>query len=152
MYNRNAPPLIIALALLFSTEMTEGQNLFTGSQIKMDLAAAQAEVIFIGNVEKVEESPLLTPFGLLHYGVQIQVTDLLKGKVAPDVEVLVDVSVLTTPRETPPVVHQKYVFFGKNDKSGTETYIRILKLLPADDVAVAKVKQLIAAGSAPSPH
>ena len=143
--------LIIVLALLFSKEITEGQNLFTGSQIKMDLATKQADVIFIGNIEEIQ-GPGMDAFGLPFYAAKIQITDVLKGKVAPEVWLSLIASMFTKPRETPPVVHQKYVFFGKTDELSTGVDIRTLKLLPADDATVAKVKQLIAAASAPSPH
>jgi hypothetical protein len=128
--------------------MDGAQTAFTGSEAKLDDVVSKADVIFVGQVEKIGGPVLAAIAQKAYFGVEIKVVNVLKGAVDnPMVSVALIAKTDTTVPEVAPQANQTYIFFVKKKEVGSQ--FRVLKLLPADSSLIAQVKALIAAAPAP---
>ena len=100
--------------------------------------------MFIGQI--IAKGPvILTEPGVSYRGYTVKVATLLKGALAGEIHVSLDVRNDGRAVEVIPRVGENYIFFVILKASE----IIVVKLLPATDANIAKVKALIAAAPAP---
>jgi len=148
---------IVALAIGHSLEaqnttsgMRQTDIKLSGSDKKPEEVVANADTIFVGEIAEIGMGDTKATDRCAYYGVKVKVLQVLKGK--PDSQVVV--TLYTTfgggIQEYAPKVGISYIFFAhKNTEVGWDAYT-VIKLLPATDDHVTKVKGLITTGSAQS--
>ncbi len=128
------------------TTTRQGEPILSGSAQKSEEIAAKANTVFIGKIIELGDPVPIAMDTASYSGVQVKVLQILRGTVNDEV---VKVTLHTTwgrnMHETPPVIGNTYIFFArKNTEKGWNPYT-VLKLLPATDDNITKVKALIAA-------
>jgi hypothetical protein len=117
---------------------------YSGSGKKAGDIVATCDAIFVGQI--IAKGPvILTKPGASTHGYTVKVATLLKGTLAGEIQVSLDVRNDGRVVEVIPHVGENYIFFAML-KAGE---VIAVKLLPATDANIAKVKALIAAAPAP---
>lgn len=135
----------IIFALLFWIESANGQTTFIGSEVPLDNAVKQSDVIFIGQIEEIGPAVIKALGEKSYYGVRVNVVKVLSGEVASEVTVSLNAKIGEKIHEITPETKTAYVFFVKRKAVGSKFHV--LKLLAADDALILKIKVLIAATS-----
>ncbi|MCE0482916.1 MAG: hypothetical protein LV479_01605 [Methylacidiphilales bacterium] len=141
--------MLIALGVALGAMGAKAQSepVLTGSSIKVEDVVLKSDAIFSGTITQELGPPNLKGIGENYYGVHVHVIKIYLGTVAQDVTV----SILVLPRrlnEWAPLQGQTYIFFVKKNAQAASDQFTVLKLLPATDANVTKVKALIAAAPA----
>jgi hypothetical protein len=110
----------------------------TGSDFSDEKIITNVGVIFVGKIEKMGLTSVAAPGRAALSRIIVKVIQLLRGSVRDQITVRMDVR--DDRGEVPPLVGDSYIFFG--NKEGAS--IGVLKLLPATQDTIAKVKALIA--------
>ncbi|MDB4793750.1 hypothetical protein OAG63_01825, partial [Methylacidiphilales bacterium] len=83
-----------------------------------------------------------------YHGVQVKILQVLRGAADTQVTVTLYATFEENVHEQPPKINGTYIFLAhKNTEVGWDQYT-VLKLLPATDDNIAKVKALITAAPA----
>jgi hypothetical protein len=140
--------LILSAWLVLDTPMTKAQDNsggkgptepinLSGSNLKAEEIVLKSDAVFVGEITQTSDGPPAAA-SMHSVGVQVKVLQILKGSV--DTEISVTMDVYSIYREGPPQVGSSYIFFAHKE----DNRIRVLKLLPATDANVTKVKAAIA--------
>jgi hypothetical protein len=135
------------ISIIFPTGVAIGDTASTGYPLPYSGSEKKAEEIvttcdgnFIGKI--IAKGPvILTKPGASIHGYTVKVTTLLKGNLAGEIKVSLDVRNDSRVVESIPHVGENYIFFTIS-KSGE---IISIKLLPANVENITKIKALIAA-------
>jgi len=118
----------------------------TGSDLKVENAALHSDAIFVGQITDVgaeEEFPPASAYaGPLYHGVKIKIIQVLRGTVGTQTSVTLFVDFVA--QEKLQTVGNSYIFFVTKNRDKDPDPFTALKLLPATDDSIAKIKQLIA--------
>jgi hypothetical protein len=143
--------LVLMLNLFLGIQLVKAQNaskamdqnvpVLTGSTLKSEDIAVKADSIFIGEIVQMSFPDATAP-DLASYSTRVKVLQVLRGSANAQVTVSIDTYAMN--HEEPPKVATPYIFFVRKEAKRFEA----LKLLPATEVNVAKVKALIAAAPA----
>lgn len=113
---------------------------YSGSEKKAEDIVTTCDAIFIGQI--IAKGPvMLTKPGASYRSYTVKVITLLKGTLAGEIQVSLDVRNDGRVAEVIPHVGENYIFFAML-KAGE---VIAMKLLPATDDNITKVKALIAA-------
>jgi hypothetical protein len=120
---------------------------FSGRDVAVEGALSKADVVLIGKLSgagnEVDSPPFAPVAGPTFSGARISVIQVLKGTAGSSVGVSFFVN--SANHEKSPDAASSYIFFlAKNAANATDQYT-ILKILPASDDNVSKIKALIAA-------
>lgn len=151
--------LWIVLSLVFTIQISRAQNtpagagqnepMLTGSTLRSDDVATKADAVFVGQITHLGFSNLKALGEAVYRGVQVNILQVLRGSLDPQSTFTLRVMVPSTrSHENPPTVGISYIFFVKRDDPSKHDAYTVLKLLPATDANIAKVKALIAAAPA----
>ena len=136
----NTPPLKAQNFVSGSQNPSSG---LSGSDLKAEDVVVKSDAVFIGNITGVVAGASAKEQGVTTFVVSVGVTECLRGDVAG--QLTASLKVFMGYRQKPPESGNSYIFFVR--KNGSE--FAVLKLLPATDANIAKVKALIAAAPAP---
>jgi hypothetical protein len=142
----------LMLSLVLGIQITKGQNtpagveqsepVLSGSTLKSEDVMVKADAIFVGEIVEIGFPTAKAPGRGSYYGVQVKVLQVLRGSV--DAQVTVTLYTTYSAHEQPPKVGNTYIFFAhKNTEPGWDNYT-VVKLLPATDATITKVKGIIA--------
>jgi len=149
----------IALSLVISVQVSHAQNAptgagqtepvkLTGGDVKSEDAILKTDVLFIGQITHLGFGNLKAQGEAVYRGMQIKVIQILRGSLQPESTFTLRVFHVYSSDEYPPTEGSSYIFFAKrNDPSEKDAYA-IVKLLPATDANVTKVKALTASAPA----
>jgi hypothetical protein len=127
-----------------SSQLENSSVKLSGSRFKAEEIVAKANVICVGEIVQIGP-PLTRAAAQASYpGVKIQISQCLKGDLSSPA--LIEIVVAKEPNvtEEAPKAGTTYIFFIKQ----TTSWNMVLKLLPATDDNIAKVKAMIAAAPA----
>lgn len=162
MKTRTALPvtmLWIMLSLVFTIQISRAQNTpagaeqnepaLSGSTLRSEDVATKADAVFVGQITHLGFSNLKALGEAVYRGLQVKVLQVLRGSVDPQSTFTLRVMVPSiSSHENPPAVGSTYIFFVKKDDPSKHDAYTVLKLLPATDDNIAKVKAVIAAAPA----
>jgi len=138
-------PLFMCMALGVQTLKSQDivpQNeslKLSGSGLKSEDIILKSDAIFIGQIIAKGAVLMLEP-GKSYRFYTVKVATLLKGTLAGEIQVSLDVRNDSRVVEVIPRVGENYIFFAILKASE----IIVVKLLPATDANIAKIKALIA--------
>ncbi|MDB4793753.1 hypothetical protein OAG63_01840 [Methylacidiphilales bacterium] len=145
--------LLIALSLILCIEPVKAQTttavtgqsepILSGSGLKVEDIAMKCDAIFIGQIVSLGDAETASA-GIDTRGASIKVLQILRGSVGSQVGVAISTSLWPSLHEQIPQVGKSYIFFVHQEG----TRFTVLKLLPATDDHISKVKALIAAAPA----
>ena len=127
---------------------TQSESRFTGSNLKSEDVLLKVSAIFIGKITQIGFANTKMEGVLIYRNVQINVLRILRGSLDAKSTFRLDVVPLTGFREISPVAGNSYIFFVKRNYEGEPDPFIVVKLLPATDNNIARVKALIAAAPA----
>jgi len=130
--------LLVAL-LLFNCVVRADEPILPGSTVKTGEAAAYADEIFIGKLVQHGFVGLRAKGRRCYFHNEVEVSGFIRGSDSTQVDVtfwVVDAVQERSPREGP-----SYIFFTSSE---LPKEITAIKILPATDGNLAKVKALIA--------
>lgn len=141
--------LVFSLVLIGQPVKAQNEPVLSGSTLKSEDLASKCDAIFIGQIAKLGYPVLASAGAVSYHGVEVKVLQVLRGSIDGEV---VKVTLLAMSgqnvHEAPPEVGNTYIFFvHKNTEKGWNPYTAI-KLLPATNDHVTKIKALIAAAPA----
>jgi hypothetical protein len=151
--------LLISFSLILGFQISKAQNALSetrenisiklsGSDLKSEDIVLKANAVFVGEITELGHPNTKAPGQNVYHGVQIKVLQVLRGSVDAQVTVTLYIHFAPNSSENPPKVGNTYIFFAhKNTEVGWNPFT-VLKLLPATDDNIAKVKALIAAAPA----
>jgi hypothetical protein len=113
----------------------------TGSRFKSEELIVKSDAIFSGQILSLS-APDFAATGNSVYGAKIQVLKILKGNIAPLINVALRVQFGSWAGERKPELNHPYIFFVTISQS--DNSIEVLKLLDATADDVAHVTALIA--------
>ena len=99
----------------------------------------------MGEITTIGFGGFKAPGESVYRGVQVIVLQVLRGTVADSIAVTLHVVGRTEFHEDPPKVGGSYIFFVEKNAQGEADSYTVLKLIPATDANITKVKALIAA-------
>jgi hypothetical protein len=144
--------LWILFILTFSVQPLKSQNSpnvtpndsikLPGSTFKEEDVAPRSDSIFIGEIMDMGPSAPTSPGTASFNGVRVKVLQILRGSIGS--EITVEITSFALEHEALPKVGSSYIFFVKKDGDR----FTAVKLLPATDDHITKVKGLIAAAPA----
>ena len=140
---RTFPLIAVAVFLLAGITSASDSRRLPGSTLGVDEAFSKSYTVFVGQFTSFGRSGACGPGETDLYGSKVDATRILKGTYDP--KVTVAFAVLSDLGERRPEMPLSYVFFvKKNDGKGVyfDPYA-IVKLLPATDDNIAKVRKLI---------
>ena len=109
----------------------------------------KADAVFVGQITRLGSSNLKELGVAVYRGVQVTASQILRGSLDPQSTFTLRVMMLSTrSTENPPTVGSSYIFFVKRDDASKDSTYTVLKLLPATNDNIAKIKALIAAAPA----
>ena len=145
--NKNAFLLILILGMLSSLIMAQTTNsLLPGSRSDLDKTVSHADIIVVAKMVSLGITMPDATAQADYDSAQIQVMQALKG--SPNQNLSVSISVHFSKgriEEIAPEVGKEYLFFIRTDEVKHEI---VLKIIPATDDNIARVKALIAAAPA----
>jgi len=125
-----------------STPPAQNEPLLSGSELTVSVAVAKADVIFTGQVIEIGH-PAKKDLGTnVYHHLKLKRLEVLWGAIDAFVYVRLNAN-YNEPSESAPEVGLSYIFFAKKNEEGSFDPFTVLKLLPATDDNIAKVKQLI---------
>lgn len=155
------PSILWTLLLILGIQTSKAQNIpaeagqnesvrLIGSNIKTKDIISKMDAIFVGKITKRGEKVILPPIaqdrGNLYGGIKVAVAQVLRGSVDTQISVTLFLNALYY--EKLPWIGTSYIFFvtkdAKVDPFNPDPFT-VLKLLPATDANIAKVKKLIVA-------
>ena len=152
MKTRNAPQLYLVwmfFSLVFgffqnAPATSPSDSELSGRDIKIENAVSKSDSIFVGKISKMRLGSITATDRVAYGGVQIRVLQFLRGSIDSQSLVTIYITASHVVHEAPPEVGMPYIFFVTKNTHGTSDPYTVLKLLPATDDNIAKVKQLIA--------
>jgi hypothetical protein len=137
--------LWMLLNLVLGLQPVKAQNepLLSGSTLKSEDIAVKVDAVFVGEITDPGLTVPTSPGMASYNGVQVKVLQVLRGSIDAQT-ITVKLDIFAANREEPPKVGTQYIFFVKKDGDR----FTALKLLPATDDHITKVKALIAAAPA----
>jgi hypothetical protein len=150
------PLLGIAFSIVFgyqtanaqdtSSGDSQSESVLSGSALRSEDVLGKADAVFVGEIEEIGFPTAKAPGRGAYYGVQVKVSQVLRGTVAARISVTL--YTVFARNERPPKVGGTYIFFAhKNTEPGWDNYT-VLKLVPATDASTAKINGLITAPAA----
>ena len=148
--------LLALLSLTFSIQSAKAQNDspgnaadqqvgLPGSAAKVEEVVLKSNAVFVGTITQMGFVDL-GAVGVVSYGnVKVKVSQVFLGVVDSVTSVTFDVKNRPKVHEREPQVGNAYIFFAKTNAKGSSDQFTVLKLLPATDDTIAKVKAVIAA-------
>ena len=132
-----------------NTPTGSGQNepVISGSTLKSDDIVSKADAIFVGKITAIGFGNLKAKGESVYRGVQVKVLKVLRGTIESSITVTLHVIAVMDFHEDPPEAGSPYIFFVKKAGALEKDPYVVLKLLPATDDNIAKIKQLVAATS-----
>ena len=151
--------LWIILSLVLGIQISKAQNspaeavqnepILSGSSLKSEDTVIKSDAIFIGQITQMGFQSLKAAGRSSYYGNIVKILQVLRGTVDAQIKITLYVYYVSDTPENPPKTGNSYIFFVKKNAPGQPDPYAALKLLPATDDNIAKVKALIAASPAP---
>jgi hypothetical protein len=129
---------------LVSSSAQETKSL-SGSRYKIEDVIQKRVAVFVGKINDLGGSSGRSIGVDVYHRVMVTCLQNLSGHVDTQLKVRLNVS---WPDEAPPVLNTPYIFVVRKEEGSLSDY-DVLKLLPATDDNIAKVKALIAAAPPP---
>ncbi len=105
----------------------------------------KTDAIFVGEITQMGFPSIKAVGRLSYYKNKVKVLQILRGTIEPQIKVTIYLYSVSDISETQPNIGTAYIFFIKKNDQGTFDPYTALKLLPATDTNITKVKKLIAA-------
>ena|ERR1700734_861270 len=151
--------VLIALLIVFGVQGSKAQNVSVrdalnephspiGSSLKSEDLVPRCNAILIGTILDMGLASAKSPDRMAFYHVKVSPSQVLFGKVRHTISVTIHVTWDSHVHEEVPVKGESYIFFLKTGSQEGIDPFTVLKLLPATDDNIAKVKALIAAAPA----
>ncbi|MDB4793752.1 hypothetical protein OAG63_01835 [Methylacidiphilales bacterium] len=148
--------VIIALSFILGIQGSKAQSVqpnaventstkLSGSDLKSGDAITKCDAIFVGEITQMGFQSLKATGRSSYYGNIIKILQVLRGAISVQIKVTLYVYYVSDTPENIPKVGNPYIFFVKKNASGQPDPYTALKLLPATDDNITKVKALITA-------
>jgi hypothetical protein len=139
---------LACVALGLQLSKAQNELVLSGSSLKSEDIATKVDAIFVGEITAIGFGNTKEKGESSYRGVQVKVLQVLRGAVDTSITVTLYVVGRMDFHEDPPKVGSSYIFFAKKAGAFEKDPYIVLKLLPATDANIAKVKALIAAAPA----